>query len=145
MNLLAKEITDFQFIQTLIPQKQPFVMVDKMHFFSRDKIVSGLTITKENVFSCSTNFMEPGIIENMAQTVAMHTGYNYYLKKQIAPTGYIGALNKVNIHQLPLVGQELITSVQILHDIMGVTLVETSVMCNGTLVAQGEMKTVLAN
>ena len=81
----------------------------------------------------------------MAQTIALHTGYSYYLKKEPAPTGYIGAIKKVVIDKLPSVGQELVTTVNILHDIMGVTMVSASVECEEIVIATSEMKTVLAN
>ena len=101
--------------------------------------------TKDNLFSQHGCFKEPGLIENMAQTVALHTGYHYYSKNEPAPTGYIGAIKKVEIASLPRDGQELITTVNILHDIMGVTLVSATISCNDEVIATSEMKTVLAN
>ncbi len=145
MILLKNDITDPDFINGLIPQKRPFVMVDKLFFFSKNKIVSGLTITKGNLFSKNGVFEAPGLIENMAQTIALHTGYSYYLRKEPAPTGYIGAIKKVVIDKLPGIGQELVTSVTILHDILGVTMVSTHIECENTIIATGEMKTVLAD
>ncbi|WP_282159832.1 hypothetical protein [Ulvibacterium marinum] len=145
MNLLKDPITDQDFLLGLIPQKHPFVMVDKLFYFSPKKIVSGLDITEENLFTSNEMFKEPGLIENMAQTVALHTGYHYFLKSQDAPMGYIGAIAKVEIDSLPRLGQELRTTVHILHDIMGVTLVESRIECEGSLIATGKMKTVLAN
>lgn len=145
MNLLENNITDANFIQTLIPQKPPFVMVDKLFYFSEKKIISGLTITNNNLFSKNDTFESPGLIENMAQTVALHTGYQFYLKKEDAPIGYIGAIKKVEIDSLPAIGQELMTTVTILHDIMGVTLVSATVECEGAIIASSEMKTVLAS
>ncbi len=145
MNLLENDITDPNFINGLIPQKRPFVMVDKLFYFSQDKIVSGLTISEDNLFTENTVFEAPGLIENMAQTIALHTGYSYYLKKEPAPTGYIGAIKKVVIDKLPSVGQELVTTVNILYDIMGVTMVSASVECEEIVIATSEMKTVLAN
>jgi predicted hotdog family 3-hydroxylacyl-ACP dehydratase len=145
MNLLKDPITDQDFLLGLIPQKHPFVMVDKLFYFSHEKIVSGLTVTKENLFTRNEMFKEPGLIENMAQTVALHTGYHCFLKNEDAPMGYIGAITKVEIDSLPVLGQELMTTVNILHDIMGVTLVESQIECGGSLIATGKMKTVLAN
>lgn len=145
MNLLDKNITDKSFVQNLIPQKAPFIMVDKLLFFSENKVVSGLTISKENIFSSDNIFAAPGLIEHMAQTVALHTGYRYFLMNKPAPTGYIGAIKKVEIIELPLVSQELTTSVIILHDIMGVTLVQIETTCSGKIIATSEMKTVLAH
>ncbi len=144
MNLLESEITDKSFVQNLIPQKDPFVMVDKLLHFSEDKVVSGLTISEENLFTASAIFMAPGLIEHMAQTVALYTGYQYFLKNKPAPTGYIGAIKKVEIHKLPDVTSELVTTVKILHEVMGVTLVEIETACDGTIIATSEMKTVIA-
>lgn len=144
MNLIDTPVTDKTFIGGLIPQKSPFVMIDSLHFFSEDKIVSGFTIYKENLFSENNFFQAPGLIENMAQTIALHKGYNYYLKKLPAPVGYIGAMKKVEIFKLPVVNKELRTTVNILHDIMDVTLVSATIECEGALIAQGEIKTALA-
>ena len=144
MNLLESQITDKGFIQNLIPQKDPFVMVDKLLFFSENKVVSGLLVSEENIFSKHQTFTEPGVIEHMAQTVALYTGYQYFLKNEPAPTGYIGAIKKVEIYNLPPTSEELITTVTILHEIMGVTLVTIQTECEGNMIATSEMKTVLA-
>lgn len=144
MPLLSPPILDQDFILNLIPQKFPFVMVDKLYDFSENQIISGLTITSDNIFTSDGIFNAPGLIENMAQTVAMHKGYTYYLKNEPAPVGYIGAIKKAEILEMPKVGQELRTTVNILHDIMGVTLVEANIVCENRLIAQSEIKTALA-
>ncbi len=144
MRLVQLPITNLDFVVNLIPQKEPFVMVDKLYQFSENKIVSGLTIQENNLFCFENIFLEPGLIENMAQTVAMHKGYTYYLKNEPAPVGYIGAIKKAEIFDLPKLGSELVTTVTILHDIMGVTLVEAKVECDEKLIAISEIKTALA-
>ncbi len=144
MNLLKAPLTNKDFVQNLIPQKYPFVMVDKLFYFSENKLVSGFSPSNDNIFSFQSFFTTSGLIENMAQTVALFTGYQYYLKNEEAPTGYIGAIKKVEIIELPEVGEELVTTVNILHEIMGVTLVNSKVECNGKIIASSEMKTVLA-
>ena len=144
MSLIQPPINDSNFIIDLIPQKWPFVMVDKLHHFSENQIISGLTIKKENLFCIQNTFNEPGLIENMAQTVAMHKGYTYYLRNEPAPIGYIGAIKKAEIFVLPQLGDELTTTVTILHDIMGVTLVNAQIECNQKLIAISDIKTALA-
>lgn len=144
MNLLENQITDSDFLGSLIPQKKPFVMVDKLLYISQKNIISGFTISKDNILVSENLFSEPGLIENMAQTIALHTGYAYFLAKKPAPTGYIGAIKKAEIFQLPEIEQEITTTVEIIHDIMGVTLVSAKVECDGQLIAQSEMKTALA-
>ena len=92
-------ITD---ISNLIPQKIPFIMVDTLLEFSPKKIVSSYYIPDSNLFIQDNQFLESGLIENMAQTVALHTGYDYFLKGEDAPTGYIGSIKKVEVFQFEL-------------------------------------------
>lgn len=143
MKIFTEIITDTEFLGTLIPQRAPFVMVDKLLHFEEKKVVAGLTISEENIFSKNNKFAATGLIEHMAQTVALYTGYQFFLKKEAAPTGYIGAIKSVEIFELPDVGKELKTTVNILHEIMGVTLVTAQTECEGKIVAVSEMKTVL--
>lgn len=145
MNLLEQKITDFNLLKNLIPQKAPFVMLDKLLYYSETKIISGLSVPPENLFVSKQKFLAPGLIENMAQTVALHTGYTYFLANKPAPVGYIGAIKKAEVFELPAVEAELETTVEILHDIMNITLVSAKITCNGKLIAQSEMKTALAN
>jgi len=145
MNLLKNPLTNKRFVNDLIPQRHPFVMVDKLFYFSENKVVSGFTVLNNNIFTFQSFFTASGLIENMAQTVALFTGYQYFLKNKPAPTGYIGVIKKVEINELPKVGEELITTVNILHEIMGVTLVNSQIKCKNKIIASSEMKTVLAD
>ena len=133
-------------ISHLIPQKKPFVMVSTLQQFSKKEVISSLTITKENIFTSNNTFTEPGLIENMAQTVALHTGYDYFLKGKDAPTGYIGSIKKVTIERLPKVNETIITKATILVEMMGVTMVDVVVFdTNKNTLASSQMKTVIAN
>lgn len=129
----------------LIPQKEPMVMVDTLLHYSETQVTSKLTVLKSNIFTNSNSLTEPGLIEHMAQTVALHTGYKYYLQNKPSPTGYIGSIKRVEISNLPQIKDTLITRASILHEIMGVTLVAIDVTLNGKSIATGEMKTVVAN
>lgn len=139
-----KHIADGDFLLSLIPQKKPFVMVHTLQEFSKKKLLSTLKVLPDNILVQENHLTASGLIENMAQTVALHTGYKYYLMKKPAPTGYIGAIKKAEVLHLPKINQELITTVEILHDIMDVTLVKAHVECDGTIIASSEMKTALA-
>ena len=86
----------------------------------------------------------PGLIEHMAQTVALYTGYQYFLKNEPAPTGYIGAIKKVEIDQLPKISQELITTVTFYMRLWELLWCKLKLNVNGNIIATSEMKTVLA-
>lgn len=143
MNLVENPITK---IGHLIPQKFPFVMVDTLVSFSKSNVTSNFTIKKDNLFFLNDTLSEPGLIENMAQTVALHTGYDFFLRGEDAPTGYIGSIKKIEISKLPKIDETISTHVEILQEFLGITLVKIEVYNkNKELIASGQMKTVIAS
>src|SRR5690606_3804576 len=121
-------------------------MVDTLLDFTENKVVSSFKINEDNLFLNKGTFLEPGLIENMAQTVALHTGYAFFLKNEEAPTGYIGSIKKIDIISLPGLNDIITTKVDILHEFNGVTMVAIKVFnTNKEEIASGEMKTVIAN
>lgn len=133
-------------ITHLIPQKTPFVMVDTLLEFNKESLLSSFDIKQDNLFVKDSFFQEPGLIENMAQTVALHTGFDYFLKEEPAPTGYIGSIKKVEVIELPKLGETITTEAKILHEFMGVTMVEVKVLnAEKKEIASAQMKTVIAS
>lgn len=140
----SSKVLEKDFVEKLLPQKFPFVMVDKMYDYTETSLVSGFTIQKESIFLQGGNFVESGLIEHIAQSIALHTGYQFFLRNEPAPTGYIGSIKNVEILQLPKLGDEIQTTVSILQEFAGITLVEAVTKLNDIVIAAGQMKTVLA-
>lgn len=143
MNLLKSKITDKETLLKLIPQRDPIVMVSALASYSENTVVSELEITNQTLFVTEGELKEPGLIEHMAQTVALYTGYHFYINNLQAPEGYIGAIKGVEIKKLPKVGETLTTEITILQEIMGVTLVKGVTKLNGEVIVTAQMKTVL--
>lgn len=143
MNLLKSKITDKETLLKLIPQRDPIVMVSALTSYSENTVVSELEITNQTLFVTEGELKEPGLIEHMAQTVALYTGYHFYINNLQAPEGYIGAIKGVEIKKLPKVGETLTTEIAILQEIMGVTLVKGVTKLNGEVIVTAQMKTVL--
>lgn len=142
---MASSVFPISNITHLIPQKKPFVMVNQLLAFSSNSVTSCFTIQENNLFIEQSYFNEAGMIENMAQTVALHTGYDYFLKGKPAPTGYIGSIKKVQILKLPKLKETIITKVNILHEFQGITMVSVQVFnTRQAEIASAEMKTVIA-
>ncbi len=135
---------DKDFVEKLLPQKSPFVMVDKMYDFTETSLVSGFTIQKESIFFQNGYFLESGLIEHIAQSIALHTGYQFFLKNEPAPTGFIGSIKDIKIMKLPKLGDEIQTTITILQEFAGITLVDAVTKLNIIEIASGQMKTVLA-
>ncbi|WP_370900591.1 hypothetical protein [Chryseobacterium gossypii] len=135
--------SDKSFVESLIPQRSPFVMVHELSEYTESHLVSGFEIREDNIFVQDGVFQASGIIEHQAQSVALHTGYKYYLLGKEAPTGYIGAIKSFDTEKLPDVGSRLKTEVSILSEIMGVTLVDVVTKLNNEVIARSQMKTVI--
>jgi predicted hotdog family 3-hydroxylacyl-ACP dehydratase len=131
-------------VENLLPQKFPFVMVDRMFAYSETSLVAGLKIQNNNIFLEENTFLEAGLIEHMAQSVALHTSYQFFLKNEIAPTGYIGSLKDIEIKKLPKTNDIIQSTVTILQEFGGITLVDIVTTWNDEEIARGQMKTVLA-
>lgn len=135
--------TDPNFVESLIPQKFPFVMVNGISEYSEEHLVSGFTIKEDNIFVHEGVFQASGLIEHQAQSVALHTGYQFYLLGKEAPTGYIGAIKTFEAETLPKTGDQLVSEVKIINEMMGVTLVEIITKIDNEVIAKSEMKTVV--
>ena len=136
-------ISDPQIIAGIIPQKKPFVMVDALHAFDNSSLQSSFTVPEKHIFVENGEFQASGVVEHQAQSVALHTGYGFFLRNEEAPVGYIGAIKFFEISKLPKAGETLVTDIKILSEMMGVTLVQISTQLNGEVIASSEMKTVL--
>lgn len=136
-------ISDPQFVESLIPQRFPFVMVSSLTEYSNSHLVSGFEIKEENLFVRDGIFQASGLVEHQAQSVALHTGYKFYLLGKEAPTGYIGAIKTFEAMALPKTGDRLKSEITILNEMMGVTLVDVVTMLNDEVIARSQMKTVI--
>lgn len=135
--------SDQDFVGSLIPQRFPFVMVHELTEYSENHLVSGFEIKDDNIFIQDGTFQASGLIEHQAQSVALHTGYKYYLLGKDAPTGYIGAIKSFEAESLPKTGDLLVSEVTILNEVMGVTLVDIVTKLNGGVIAKSQMKTAV--
>lgn len=131
-------------VENLLPQKFPFVMVDKLYLFTETSLVAGLEIKEDNIFFDNDTFLEAGLVEHMAQSVALHTGYSFFLRNEKAPTGYIGSIKEIEIKKLPKINDEVQSTITILQEFAGITLVNIVTTLNNEEIANGQMKTILA-
>lgn len=137
-------ITDAETVGALIPQKTPFVMVDGLLDYSETALTSTYTPKDSDIFAVNGIFEASGVLEHQAQSVALHTGYKFFLAGEAAPVGYIGAVKSFKINRLPKISEQMMTNVTIIAELDGVTLVKTDTEISGELIASSEMKTVIA-
>ncbi len=127
-------------ITKYIPQREPIIMVHELVEADDDHAVTNLTIEPDNVFVSNEYFKEPGLVENIAQTAAMHVGYQCALKNIPIPIGYIAAVKDLKIFSLPRQNTRIATSVTVTNKVLDVTVVEGKVEQEGNLLCSCEMR-----
>lgn len=127
-------------IQSLIPQRPPFVMIDKLLSVDEAVIRTGFNIKSDNIFVEDGEFKEPGLVENIAQTAAAGAGYISLTESKPISLGYIGAVKNLEIYSFPKTGDELITEITIENQIFDVTIISGKITCNEAVLAQCQMK-----
>lgn len=132
-------------ILSLIPQRRPFVMVDRLTAFSETLSTGELTITGDNLFCRDNVLTETGIMENIAQTCAARIGYINMTNSESVKIGVIGAIKNLRIFGLPKVGDTITTTVKVVCEVLAITMVTAEVRCGDTLIASCEMKISLTD
>lgn len=140
-----QSIISFEKVKALIPQKKPFDMVDGLLAYFDNEVKTNFQIREDNLFVENGCFNASGMLENIAQSIALHTSYGYFLRKEKAPIGYIGSISNVKVFNLPKLNSTIKTHVKIIQEFMGVTLIEGEVFCNDKLCLQTKMKTFIAS
>ena len=135
-------------ILDLLPQRPPFIMVDKLTYYDPVVTKTVLTVRDDNLFCKDGKMEEAGIIENIAQSCAARMGYKEKTEPHrdgVIKIGFIGMIKKMDLFRNPLVGETLDTTVVIVEEIFNSTLVETTVKIGNETIATCEMKIYLTD
>ena len=132
-------------IISLIPQRPPFVMVDKIVASGDCFTTSSFLVTAENIFVENGSLKEPGLVENIAQTAAARAGYMALAEDKPVKLGYIGAIRNLQVNGLPKINDEIITEITVEKQIFDVSVISGKITCNETILAQCEMKIFIIN
>lgn len=100
---------------------------------------TSIVIKEDNLLLEGEYFSESGIIEHMAQSVALKAGYFFVQAKQEVPIGYIGKIAKLKISDRPKVGEELRTEIVETMKFGMATVVDAKTYLNGKMIAEGQL------
>lgn len=139
-----KEFEDIV-LEELIPQRPPFVMIDKLFSFDNTFTVTQLEVRADNIFCKDGRLSAEGLMENIAQTCAARTGYINLISKKAVKIGVIGAVSNFEVVRTPKVGERLFTTIEVLEELFQITLVKAVVRCGDETIVQANMKVALMN
>ncbi len=123
-----------------IPQRPPFVFVDKLISVDEKSIVSEFKIPDKNPLNDTFGVMaEAGLIENIAQTAAAGIGYKCISENKPVLPGFIGAVKKLEVNKDVEAGTIIKTTVTILNEVMNATVISGKVQANKEVIAECTM------
>ncbi len=131
-------------IETVIPQRKPFIMIDNLLATDVTGFKSNFKVEPTNIFMEGDVLMEPALIENIAQTCAAGFGKLQSAENAEPKIGYIGSVNKLFVHSLPTVNSIIETTITVVTQFESVFLVRGENHSNGKKLVECEMKIVLS-
>ena len=132
-------------ILSLIPQRPPFVMIDKLLMINEKGATSIFKISEKNLFLSDGFLAEAALIENIAQTAAARIGYISLNEDKPAPVGYLAAVQNFEVFSLPKLNDEITTEIFIENVIFNAAIISGKIMCNKKNIAICNMKIFTSN
>ena len=132
-------------ILTLIPQRPPFVMVDRLLHFDTQTTITEFEVRADNIFVDDGKLSSEGIVENIAQTCAARMGYISLMSNTPVKVGVIGAISNMAINFLPQCGAKLTTRIDLLEEVFQMTLVEAVIASDNEEIVHANMKIALTD
>lgn len=133
-------------VHDILPQQEPFVMIGRMTHFEMRTSTTETLIGDSNIFVDGGKLSASGMLENIAQTCAARIGfYNKYILHKDVQVGFIGAVRNYVVCSLPSAGDVIITKVDILEEVFGMTLAVAEIRNGGEIIATAEIKLSVRN
>lgn len=132
-------------IQSFLPQRPPFVMIDTLEQATNLAFESTFEIVENNLFLNQAILSESAMVENVAQTCAAGFGYvGSQQGEEAGKLGFIGAVSKLKVSALPKLGAKLTTKIDILSTFDAIHLIQGTVYENDSELLTCQMKIVIA-
>ena len=134
-------------VLTLLPQRPPFVMIDCLTHFDDVLTGSRFQVKADNIFMGDDGVLNScALAENIAQTCAARMGYiNQYILKDKVKLGFIGDIKHLKIWREARVGDELRTEIEVMQEVLQMTLVKATVKVGEETIVTADMKIALTD
>ena len=148
MNIHPKEIN----VLDLLPQRPPFIMIDKLIRCDSMSSNSVFTIREDNLFCKNGVMEETGLIENIAQTCAACASFKQFSEQndnaasaEKVKIGVIVMIHSLEMKRRPWVGEVLETSMTVEAEFFSTTSVWSEVHIGDETIATCKMKLLLTD
>lgn len=127
-------------IKRLIPQREPFMMIDECEAVDENTAHTRLTVLSENYFILPDQTMaESGLVEHIAQSAAALVGYQS-LADNHPRIGLIGEIKHFECIRRPMLNETIDTTIQFGFSFGNVTIAQGECRINGETIAKANLK-----
>lgn len=128
-------------VRTLLPQRPPFVMIDRLTHYDEVVTTTCFTLREDNLFMEDGILNSCALMENIAQTCAARMGFiNLHVHGEHVKLGFIGSIKGFQVIRQARQGEVLTTSIEVIQEIFQVTMVRAEVKVGDELIATAEMR-----
>ena len=131
-------------IKRLIPQREPFIMVDEFEERDGNSAATALSVCPDNYFILPDKTLaETGLIEHLAQSCSALVGaqaLSKAIEQEHAPIGLIGEVKHFECHRRPRIGEKLNTTVTFGFTLGNVTMATGQTFVDEELIADIHLK-----
>lgn len=127
-------------IKSIIPQREPIIMIDNMINHSEEVTTTSLTILSDNIFVEDGFFQSSGLIEHIAQSSAARMGIQTAEKGREPLLGYIASIKNMKIKRLPKVGEIITTKIIITNQIGNIIVAQGKSKVKDAVIVNCELK-----
>lgn len=131
-------------IKRLIPQREPFMMMDEIEASDGNHAVTALTVLKENYFILYDGTMaETGLIEHIAQSCSALMGLQVLEQENPSekpPVGLIGEVKRFECMRRPNIGEKVCTTIEFGFTFGNVTMATGESRVGDETIAKAQLK-----
>jgi 3-hydroxyacyl-[acyl-carrier-protein] dehydratase len=128
-------------IHNFLPHREPMLMADYILELTQEKVVTSFEILEDNIFVHNHEFIEAGLIENLAQTCSSILGQSFFENPEADTKviGFITNIKKIEVFALPKVGDKIISKASLISQFENICQIFCESFNNDELLIRAEI------
>ena len=128
-------------IHNFLPHRKPMLMTDYILELTQEKVITSFEIRPDNIFVINDEFLEAGLIENVAQTCSSILGQRCFQNPEVETKviGFITNIKKIEIFALPKVGDNIISKASLISQYENICNIFCETFSNEKLLIRAEI------
>ncbi|WP_312399568.1 ABC transporter permease [Chryseobacterium sp.] len=128
-------------IHNFLPHREPMLMADYILELTKEKVITSFEIKEDNIFVHNNEFVEAGLIENLAQTCSSILGQSFFENPEADTKviGFITNIKKIEVFALPKAGDTIISKASLISQFENICQISCETFVDETLLIKGEI------